>query len=100
MSAFMTDDDRALLDNNKRLLGPTLIGAPALLEAMKRVPVCAVCPSARWYRLAEKAGAERLECFCVEFHGVMYGIKAEPVMACDARADALDRPPASGAAAG
>ncbi|MGY4396697.1 hypothetical protein ACVWZA_001882 [Sphingomonas sp. UYAg733] len=91
----MTDDDRALLENNKSLLGPTLIGAPALLEAMTRVPVCAVCPSARWYRLADKTGAERLECFCVEFHGVMYGIKAEAVMACDARIDALDRPSAS-----
>ena len=91
----MTDDDRDLLKGNKRFLGPTLIAAQALLDAMKRVPVCAVCPAARWYRIVDKTGAERLECFCTEFRGVMYGIKAEAVTSCDARADALERPRAS-----
>ncbi|MDX5983689.1 hypothetical protein [Sphingomonas echinoides] len=96
----MTADDRDLLEQNQHLQGPTLLGAPILLGAMKRIPVCAVCPSARWYRIADKAGAERLECFCTEFRGVMYGVKEEAVMSCDARTDALDRRQPDGASAG
>lgn len=89
----MTDDDRIFLEKNRAYMGATLKGevAAGLLEALTYVPVCAACPAARWYKVTEKAGAGRVECFCVEFRGTMYSVKQEAVTACDARADAIDR---------
>lgn len=87
----MTDDKRRLLRDFTHLLGPTLDGAYHLVENMERVPACAVCPKAQWYKLQDKTGTETAECFCTAFHDVMYNGGARVVTACDARQDAIDK---------
>lgn len=91
---MMTDADDQMLEREATLLGPTLQeersrpSTASLLEKLERVPVCAVCPAARWYKLDD----DKLECFCTEYRGVMYDDRRKvAVTACDARADALER---------
>lgn len=90
----MTDEDDQMLENESALMGATLLlersrpSTDSLLNKMERVPVCAVCPAARWYKLDD----DKLECFCVEYRGTMYdAYKKVAVTTCDARADALKR---------
>lgn len=81
----MTDKDASMLKINEAYLGPTLLNARALLEKMDIVPLCAVCPAAKWYQIAN----DRLNCYCSQFHGVMYNDPKKAVTLCDGRADAI-----------
>ena len=84
----MTDDDKLLRDFT-HLLSPTLEESYSLVETMERVPACAVCPIAQWYKMKDKLGAETAECFCLAFRDVMYRGGARVVTDCDARRDAI-----------
>lgn len=86
----MTDDGRRLLRDFAHQLSPTLDEAYHLVKKMERVPVCAVCPMAQWYKLQDRTGAETPECFCTAFHGVMFREGGRVVTACDAHQDAID----------
>ncbi len=87
----MTDDDRRLLLEQATYIGPVVDEARSLLEAMKPLPLCVVCPSAQWYRIEDDKGEAHLECFCIEFRGVMYDRRKRGVTACDGRTDAIER---------
>lgn len=78
---MMTEEDREMLKAGYRFIGPVLRGAVTLLEAMARVPVCAACPAAQWYRFGE----DQLECHCSEFRSIMYATGGKPVIDCDTR---------------
>lgn len=93
----MTEDDRRLLQGWDDQLGLTLGKNYDLVKALLRVPLCAVCPMAKWYKLEEAPAKEgekppppRLECFCTAYHGVMYDGR-RVVTACDAWEDAIKR---------
>ena len=87
----MTDNDRITLAENKALIGPTLKANLKLIEEMKRVPLCAICPAAQWYSIETGEGIPSLEAYCTTFRGVMYEPRRRIVTACDGRADAVDR---------
>lgn len=91
----MNEDDRRLLQGWDDLLGVTLGKNYDLVKALPRVPLCAVCPMAQWYKLEdsptkpdEKPAVPRLECFCTAYRGVMYDGR-RVVTACDAWEDAV-----------
>ena len=87
----MTEDDRRLLVNAAAYIGPVVNAGRPLLEPMQPMPLCVVCPSARWYHVENDKGEKRLEAFCTEFRGVMYDQHRRAVTACDARTDAIAR---------
>ena len=89
-SLRMTADERRMLRDFKHLLSPTLDDSYDLIETMKRVPVCTVCPMAQWYTMRDSKEVEAAECFCTAFNCVMYNGGARVVTACDARQDAID----------
>lgn len=86
----MIEEDARFLHTWVDEVGPTLRGARDLLEKMTRVPACAACPAARWYRLENQNGLATLECFCTEFRGVMFDGR-RVITHCDGREDALHR---------
>ncbi|MGK2908813.1 MAG: hypothetical protein ACSLE1_03295 [Sphingobium sp.] len=86
----MTDEDFVRLDDSRPLLGPTLAEEFRLLEALDRLPDCAICPAAQWYKLEDENGTKKqLECFCTQFHKIMYKDGYPFVTRCDAREDAI-----------
>lgn len=85
----MTEADLRLLHEQAAWVGPVIDASRALLEAMEPLPLCAVCPSAQWYRTADDKKVEQLEAFCTQFRGVMYDRRKPAVVACDARIDAI-----------
>lgn len=77
----MTHEDREMLETGYHHIGPVLRSALPLLKDMPRVPVCAACPAAQWY----KFGDNLLECHCTEFRSVMYERGSKVVIDCDSR---------------
>ena len=63
--------------------GPTLRSEPTA-DIGTPPPLCAECPSAQWYKVAN-----RFECYCTQFHGVMFGLRNPAVTACDAREEVI-----------
>ena len=87
----MTEEDRRMLETHATYVGPVVQASRQLLEKMQPLPLCAVCPSAQWYRIEVAQGEAHLEAFCAEFRGVMYDRRKPTVTACDARTDAIKR---------
>lgn len=87
----MTEADKILLVEQAAWIGPVVEASRALLETMRPMPLCVVCPSAQWYRIEDEKGEKRVEAFCTEFRGVMYDHRRRAVTACDARTDAIER---------
>ena len=87
----MTDAERRLLRDQAAYIGPVVDQARDLLELMKPMPLCVVCPSAQWYRIEDDKSKAHLECFCTEFRGVMFDVRRRGVTACDGRTDAIER---------
>jgi hypothetical protein len=86
----VTENDTRMIRDGLQHLGPTLSkewGSEdrGLIGKIAKVPLCAICPAAQWYR-SERASTAELECFCTQFRGVMYnGVKT--ITDCDARDD-------------
>lgn len=87
----MTEAERALLIEQATWIGPVVDESRTLLETMRPLPLCVVCPAAQWYRIEDEKGAKRLEAYCTEFRGTMYDHRQRAVTACDARDDAIAR---------
>ena len=87
----MTEAERLLFETHAAYVGPVIQSSRPLLNKMTPMPLCVVCPAAQWYQMTDEKGVARLECFCTEFRGRMYGFQRDPVTACDAHADAIDR---------
>ena len=81
----MTENDEIMLERNAAHIGPTLQNARALVEKMVRVPLCAACPAAQWYKYSD----DQLHCFCTQFRGVMYNHTRAAITECDGHADAI-----------
>lgn len=86
----MTQEDLKEAARQQTLLSPALKASLDLVARIERLPVCIVCPAARWYKVEGKEGAGALECFCTQFRSLMFEPPRRVVTVCDGYTDAAD----------
>ena len=84
----MTQDDLREAARQGTLLSPALKASLDLVAGIERLPVCIVCPAARWYKIEDKSGVGALECFCTQFRSLMFEPPRRVVTDCDGYTDA------------
>ena len=83
----MTQVDLRAAVKQQALLSPALKGSLDLVARIERLPVCIVCPAARWYRTEDDKGTGALECFCTQFRSLMFEPPRRVVTVCDGYTD-------------